>query len=147
MKALLLEDIHPGAATRFEKCGVEVVAEKRSLDEKELLTLIDGVSILGIRSRTQLTHRVLERAHTLQAIGAYCIGTNQIELDAASVQGIAVFNAPYSNTRSVAELVVAEIVFLIRRLHDKVVQAHQGVWDKSAANAREVRGKKLGIIQ
>ena len=104
------------------------------------------MSILGIRSRTQITSRVLDEAKDLQAIGAYCIGTNQVDLDAASLHGVAVFNAPYSNTRSVAELVIAEIVFLIRRLHDKVVHAHQGIWDKSAEQAREVRGKKLGIV-
>jgi D-3-phosphoglycerate dehydrogenase len=89
---------------------------------------------------------VLENAPDLLAVGAYCIGTNQIDLNAATLGGIAVFNAPYSNTRSVAELVIAEIIFLIRSVHDKVVKAHHGAWDKSAGNAREVRGKKLGIV-
>jgi len=125
---------------------MDVVTQKKGLDEHDLIAALDEVCILGIRSRTQITARVLEKAKNLQAIGAYCIGTNQIDLDAASLNGVAVFNAPYSNTRSVAELVIAEIIFLIRRLHDKVVQAHKGVWDKSAENAREVRGKKLGII-
>ncbi len=146
MKTLLLENVHPVAIARLQGLGIEVVSEKKSLNEHELIAALDGVSILGIRSRTQVTARVLEKAKTLQAIGAYCIGTNQIDLDASSLNGVAVFNAPYSNTRSVAELVIAEIIFLIRRVHDKVVFAHKGIWDKSAENAREVRGKKLGII-
>lgn len=123
-----------------------VLSEKKSLSEHELMSALEGVSILGIRSRTQISRRVVENARDLMAIGAYCIGTNQIDLEAASLRGVAVFNAPYSNTRSVAELVIAEIIFLVRHLYDKVVRAHQGAWDKSAANAREVRGKKLGII-
>ncbi|MCX6135215.1 MAG: phosphoglycerate dehydrogenase [Ignavibacteriales bacterium] len=146
MKTLLLENVHPVAISTLQSSGMVVVSEKKSMDESELISALEGVSVLGIRSRTQITARVLEKAKHLQAIGAYCIGTNQIDLEAASLQGIPVFNAPYSNTRSVAELVIAEIVFLIRRLHDKVVQAHKGVWDKSADNAREVRGKKLGIL-
>ena len=123
-----------------------MTSEKRSLDEQELISALEGVSVLGIRSRTCISSHVLENARDLIAIGAYCIGTNQIDLKAASLAGVAVFNAPYSNTRSVAELVIAEIVFLIRRLYNKVVKAHQGAWDKAIENAREVRGKKLGII-
>ena len=146
MKALLLENVHPCAIERFKRGGVEVVAESRGLDEHELLKALDGVAILGIRSRTQISSSLLGKAPALQAVGAFCIGTNQVDLDAASLKGIAVFNAPYSNTRSVAELVIAEIVLLIRRLYDKIVLAHQSVWDKSSENAREVRGKKLGII-
>jgi D-3-phosphoglycerate dehydrogenase len=146
MKTLLLENVHPGAIARLERWGAQVVSEKRSLDEDELISALQGVSILGIRSRTRISIRVLENARDLIAIGAYCIGTNQIDLKAASLAGVSVFNAPYSNTRSVAELVIAEIVFLIRRIHDKVVRAHQGAWDKSTEHAREVRGKKLGII-
>ncbi|HTY38113.1 MAG TPA: phosphoglycerate dehydrogenase, partial [Bacteroidota bacterium] len=146
MKTLLLENIHPTAADQLNKKGLEVTSIKSSLEEGELVSALKGVALLGIRSRTHITKRVLEEARDLQAIGAYCIGTNQIDLEAASLRGVAVFNAPYSNTRSVAELVIAEIVFLVRRLYDKVVRAHQGVWDKSADNAREVRGKKLGII-
>ena len=119
---------------------------EQSLGESELIEALAGVSLLGIRSRTRITRGVLERAPALLAIGAYCIGTNQIDLEAASLNGVAVFNAPYSNTRSVAELVIAEIIFLIRQLYDKVVGAHRGAWEKSAENAREVRGKKLGII-
>jgi D-3-phosphoglycerate dehydrogenase len=123
-----------------------VTSSAGSLSEDELIAALDGVSVLGIRSRTHVSRRMLENAPDLIAIGAYCIGTNQIDLEAASLHGVAVFNAPYSNTRSVAELVIAEIVFLIRHLYDKIVKAHQGAWDKSSENAREVRGKRLGII-
>jgi D-3-phosphoglycerate dehydrogenase / 2-oxoglutarate reductase len=146
MKTLLLENIHPNAVALLQVKGAQVQSAGGALDEESLIAKLDGVAILGIRSRTQITSRVLERARDLLAIGAYCIGTNQIDLNAASLFGVAVFNAPYSNTRSVAELVIAEVVLLIRRLYDKVVKAHQGVWDKTAENAREVRGKKLGII-
>jgi D-3-phosphoglycerate dehydrogenase / 2-oxoglutarate reductase len=146
MKTLLLENIHPSAAEMLVHNGMQVESVKNALDEKTLIAKLDGVSILGIRSGTQITNRVLDQAKDLLAIGAYCIGTNQIDLNAASLHGVAVFNAPYSNTRSVAELVIAEIIILIRHLYDKIVKAHQGVWDKTAENAREVRGKKLGII-
>ncbi|MCU7490479.1 MAG: phosphoglycerate dehydrogenase [Bacteroidota bacterium] len=146
MKALLLENIHPCANEVLKKRGVEVETHKGSLSEDELIEALQGVSLLGIRSRTYLTKKVFENAPDLLAAGAYCIGTNQIDLDSASKKGVAVFNAPYSNTRSVAEIVIAEIIILIRRLHDKIVKAHEGIWDKSAENAREVRGKKLGII-
>jgi D-3-phosphoglycerate dehydrogenase len=146
MKTLLLENIHPGAVAVLQENGAQVQSSGVAMDEEGLIAALDGVSILGIRSRTQITRRVLDGARNLLAIGAYCIGTNQIDLNAASLRGVAVFNAPYSNTRSVAELVIAEIILLIRRLYDKIVKAHGGVWDKSAENAREVRGKKLGII-
>jgi D-3-phosphoglycerate dehydrogenase len=146
MNALLLEDIHPRAVETLEKAGISVRTETRSLSGHDLTKALDGVSLLGIRSRTQITPEVIKQAADLLAIGAFCIGTNQIDLDGASHRGIAVFNAPYSNTRSVAELVIAEIIFLIRKLSDKVAAAHRGVWDKSADNAHEVRGKKLGIV-
>lgn len=146
MNTLLLENIHPDAAEMLTSRGAQVQTDKNALDEESLIARLDGVSILGIRSRTQISSRILDRAKDLLAIGAYCIGTNQIDLNAASLRGIAVFNAPYSNTRSVAELVIAEIILLIRNVYDKAVKAHQGVWDKSTENAREVRGKKLGII-
>lgn len=146
MNALLLEDIHPRAVETLEKAGISVRTEAKSLAGLDLTRALEGVSLLGIRSRTQITPEIMEQARGLFAVGAYCIGTNQIDLDAASHRGIAVFNAPYSNTRSVAELVIAEIIFLIRRLGDKVAAAHRGVWDKSAEKAREVRGKKLGIV-
>jgi D-3-phosphoglycerate dehydrogenase len=146
MNTLLLENIHPSAVATLESSGVNVQSVGSALEEESLISKLQGVSILGIRSRTQISSRVFEHARGLLAIGAYCIGTNQIDLDAASLHGVAVFNAPYSNTRSVAELVIAEIILLIRHLYDKIVKAHQGVWDKTAENAREVRGKKLGII-
>ena len=146
MKALLLENIHPNAVSTLTRNGMSVNSETKSLSEQELLAALQGISLLGIRSGTRISRRIVEGASDLIAIGAYCIGTNQIDLDAASLRGVAVFNAPYSNTRSVAELVIAEIIFLIRRLYDKVAKAHQGAWDKSAENAREVRGKKLGIV-
>jgi D-3-phosphoglycerate dehydrogenase len=146
MKTLLLEHIHPRANGPLVQASFQVAESAGSLHEDELIAALQGVSVLGIRSRTPVTRRVLENAPDLMAIGAYCIGTNHIDLDTASLRGVAVFNAPYSNTRSVAELVIAEIIFLIRRLLPKVVKAHEGAWDKSAENAREVRGKKLGII-
>jgi D-3-phosphoglycerate dehydrogenase / 2-oxoglutarate reductase len=146
MNALLLEGIHPNAVAAFDRAGINVQTQKGGLDEDALIHALDGVGILGIRSRTQLTARVFEHAKDLAAVGTYCIGTNQVDLVAASHAGVAVFNAPYSNTRSVAELVIAEIVVLIRRLYDKISKAHQGVWDKSADRAHEVRGKKLGIV-
>ncbi len=146
MNVLLLEDIHPRAIEALHKEGMHVRSERKSLTGSDLATALRGVSLLGIRSRTQITPEVLNHAQDLLAIGAFCIGTNQIDLDAASRQGVAVFNAPYSNTRSVAELVIAEIIFLIRRLNDKIAAAHHGIWDKSVEKAREVRGKTLGII-
>ena len=146
MKILLLENVHESAVAMLENGGLQVATAKGALDEESLIDKLHGVSVLGIRSRTQLTSRIFEKATDLLAVGAYCIGTNQIDLHAASLRGVAVFNAPYSNTRSVAELVIAEIIFLIRNLYNKITNAHQGVWDKSAENAREVRGKKLGII-
>lgn len=146
MKILLLENVHESAITMLENGGMQVVRAKGALDEDSLVAKLPGVSVLGIRSRTQLTSRVFDHAPDLLAVGAYCIGTNQIDLQAASLRGIAVFNAPYSNTRSVAELVIAEIILLIRNLYNKIANAHRGMWDKSAENAREVRGKKLGIV-
>ena len=146
MKALLLEDIHPHAVSALHNGRLEVASHRASLTEDELVNMLNGISVLGIRSRTQVTDRVLQNADNLLAIGAFCIGTNHIDLQAATLRGVAVFNAPYSNTRSVAELVIAEIIFLVRRLYDKILKAHEGVWEKSAAQAREVRGKTLGIV-
>ncbi len=146
MKALLLENIHPNSLGAFRDRSFEVETVKGSISEDELIERLRGVAILGIRSRTSITKRALDNAADLLAVGAYCIGTNQIDLRAAALRGIAAFNAPYSNTRSVAEIVIAEIIFLIRRLYNKIENAHRGMWDKSAENAREVRGKKLGII-
>jgi len=146
MNALLLENIHPNAVSILRSRGMVVTTKTNGLTEDELIDALRGISFLGIRSRTQITQRILTNAPDLLAVGAYCIGTNQVDLKSASLNGVAVFNAPYSNTRSVAELVIAEVIVLIRRLYDKVVKAHQGEWDKSTENAREVRGKKLGII-
>ncbi len=146
MKALLTENIHPNALNVLTGAGVEVRTLSGSPAPGDLIRALEGVSLLGIRSRTMVTRDILDRAPDLLAVGAFCIGTNQVDLEAASLRGVAAFNAPFSNTRSVAELVIAEIIVLLRRLYDKVNRAHQGVWDKSTENAREVRGKKLGII-
>ena len=145
-RALLLENIHPGATSRLSEAGFEVELVQGALDERELVERLDGVDALGIRSRTQVTEAVLEKAAGLVAIGAFCIGTNQIDLPAAAQRGVAVFNAPFSNTRSVVELVIAEIIALTRRLTDKSIDMHGGVWSKSAAGAHEVRGRRLGIV-
>jgi len=145
-RALLLENIHADARTLLTEAGWEVETASDALEELELVERLQGVSLLGIRSTTQVTARVLEQAPDLRAIGAFCIGTNQIDLFAAAVQGVAVFNAPYSNTRSVVELALAEIIALTRRLTVKDRLMHAGVWDKSAVGAHEVRGRRLGII-
>jgi D-3-phosphoglycerate dehydrogenase len=145
-RALLLENIHPGAAAHLAAAGFEVETAKSASDESELVDRIADVDLLGIRSRTQVTERVLDKSKRLIAVGAFCIGTNQIDLAAASRRGVAVFNAPFSNTRSVVELVIAEIIALTRRLTDKNQNMHAGVWDKSAAGAHEVRGRRLGIV-
>ncbi len=126
MKALLVENIHPDASARLSKEGYEVSTLPRALDEDELIEALDGVSLLGIRSTTEVTERVLAAAPDLVAIGAFCIGTNQIDLAAASRRGIAVFNAPFSNTRSVVELALAEIIAMARRLPEKNAQMHDG---------------------
>lgn len=146
MKALLLENIHPEATKVLVDAGYEVENRRGALGESELIAALDGVSLLGIRSRTQVTAKVLGAAGQLQAVGAFCIGTNQIDLEAAAQAGIACFNAPYSNTRSVVELAMAEIVVMARHLTDKNKQMHEGLWDKSAAGAHEVRGRTLGLV-
>ena len=143
---LLLENVHPIAVQLFEQEGFNVEIHKGALDEAELIEAIRDVSILGIRSKTQVTSGVLAHANKLMTIGAFCIGTNQIDLDAARQRGIAVFNAPYSNTRSVVELAIGEIIMLIRNIVPKSNLMHQGTWDKSAKNSFEVRGKKLGLV-
>ena len=143
---LLLENIHADAAARLDKDGYRVQTTARALDEDELIAALDGVQLLGIRSGTRVTERVLRAAPGLLAVGAFCIGVNQIDLAAASRQGVVVFNAPFSNTRSVVELALAEIVALTRRLTEKNAQMHAGLWDKSAAGSHEVRGRRLGIV-
>src|SRR5579875_1879312 len=145
-RALLVEDVHPDAVRILEQAAWHVDTAPRALPDGDLVARLDGVQLLGIRSRTQLTASVLEKCRDLVAVGAFCIGTNQIDLGAASRLGVAVFNAPFSNTRSVVELVVAEIISLTRRLTEKDRAMHAGRWDKSAAGAHEVRGRRLGIV-
>ncbi|MDE2234497.1 MAG: phosphoglycerate dehydrogenase [Gammaproteobacteria bacterium] len=146
LKVLLLENIHAEAVAAFERegCSVETVAG--SLDETQLTQRLADTAILGIRSKTQLTERVLRSTKRLLAVGAFCIGTNQIDLEACGKMGVAVFNAPFSNTRSVVELALAEIILLMRGIPEKLRLMDAGVWDKSAKSASEVRGKRLGII-
>ena len=146
IKVLLLENIHPHAVDKLREEGYQVEVYPAGLDEDELCERIKDVSILGIRSKTQVTQKVLTHANRLWVIGAFCIGTNQIDLEACLKKGVAVFNAPYSNTRSVVELAIGEIVMLMRNLPDKLAAIHKGEWNKSASNSFEVRGKKLGII-
>ena len=146
VRVLLLESIHPDAVSRLEAAGYEVESVRNALDEAELITRISGVQLLGIRSKTQVTAKVLDAADSLVAIGAFCIGTDQIDLTAASANGVAVFNAPFSNTRSVVELAIAEIISMTRRLTEKNTLMHAGIWDKSADGAHEIRGRRLGII-
>jgi D-3-phosphoglycerate dehydrogenase len=148
IKVLLLENVHPKAVAAFKNEGFQVELLKGALDEEELIERIKGVSILGLRSKTNLTKRVLEHpnASRLMAVGAFCIGTNQIDLAECEKRGIAVFNAPYSNTRSVVELAIGEMIMLTRDIFTKSNKMHQGVWDKSATNSYEIRGKKLGLV-
>lgn len=146
INVLLLENVHPSAVDAMRAEGFNVEVYPAGLDEDELCEKIRNVSVLGIRSKTQVTSRVFENANRLMVIGAFCIGTNQIDLKEATKRGVAVFNAPYSNTRSVVELVIGQIIILIRKIADKSSQMHQGKWDKSATGSFEIRGKKLGII-
>lgn len=146
IKVLLLERIHDRAVEAFTKEGFSVEALPQALGEKELSDKIADVSILGIRSKTRITNAVLMNARRLLAVGAFCIGTNQIDLAASAQKGVVVFNAPYSNTRSVVELVLGEIIMLARKTFEKSQKMHEGVWDKSLDDCFEVRGKILGII-
>ena len=148
IKALLLENVHPDAKEIFSTEGYQVETVVGALDEDELIEKIKDVHVLGIRSKTNVTRKVLEHpnASKLMNIGAFCIGTNQIDLKAANENGVIVFNAPYSNTRSVVELAIGEIVMLMRNITPKNAKMHKGDWDKSAKNSFEVRHKKLGII-
>ena len=145
MRALLLENVHPDAVDVLRTAGVEVETADRALSEAELAGALGGVDLLGIRSKTDVPAGVLVDSGLL-AIGAFCIGTNQIDLEAANRAGVSVFNAPFSNTRSVVELALAEIVALTRRLTEKNTDMHAGVWDKSATGAHEIRGRRLGIV-
>ncbi|MBC6696561.1 phosphoglycerate dehydrogenase [Hymenobacter sp. BT190] len=146
IKVLLLENPDPRAAALFRQEGYQVDTVPGGLDEDELAARIEGVSILGIRSKTQVTAKVLEAANRLMAVGAFCIGTNQIDLVGCMQKGVPVFNAPFSNTRSVVELALGEIIMLARRIPEKNPKMHRGEWDKSAGGSFEIRGKKLGIV-
>ena len=146
IKVLLLENIHKDAVNRFKTEGYNVEVLSRSISERELAEKLRNVSVLGIRSKTVINRNTLKNSGKLMAIGAFCVGVNQIELEACSKKGIIVFNAPYSNTRSVVELVVAEIIMLMRGIINKNSKMHKGIWDKTSVNSNEVRGKKLGII-
>lgn len=147
IKVLLLEGVDPSAVTLFNQAGYSQVEYiKGALDDAELLEKIRDVHFLGIRSRTHLTADVLSVAEKLVAVGCFCIGTNQVDLAAAEARGIPVFNAPYSNTRSVAELVTGEYLLLLRNIPGKNAKAHRGEWDKSATHSVEARGKTLGIV-
>ena len=147
IRILLLEGVHPSAVATLEQAGYSnIECHPKALPPEELSSAIANAHFVGIRSRTQLSAEVLAAATKLVAVGCFCIGTNQVDLEAASARGIAVFNAPFSNTRSVAELVLAEAILLLRGVADKNAAAHRGEWRKSAANAFEIRGKRLGIV-
>jgi D-3-phosphoglycerate dehydrogenase / 2-oxoglutarate reductase len=147
INVLLLENISEITVRNFQKSGyTQVQRLTKALPEEELINAIKNVHLLGIRSKTQITPAVLDAASKLQAIGCFCIGVNQVNLNAATDHGVAVFNAPYSNTRSVAELVIGAAILLIRRIPDKSIAAHKGIWMKEASGSYELRGKTLGII-
>jgi D-3-phosphoglycerate dehydrogenase len=146
INVLLLENIHPRAVEIFRKEGYNVEFYKDAMDEAELAEKIKNVSVLGIRSKTRVTEKVLANANKLMLVGAFCIGTTQIDTEACAKRGVAVFNAPYSNTRSVVELAIGEMIMLTRNIFDTARGMHEGTWNKSAKNSREIRGKKLGII-
>ena len=146
MKVLLLESISAVAVAAFGDAGYDVESHKAALDERELIEKVHGSSILGVRSKTHVTAAVLAAAPKLVAVGAFCIGVDKIDRAAASERGVAVFNDPHSNSRSVAELVMGEIILLLRRTFQASTEMHRGVWNKSATGAHEVRGLTLGIV-
>jgi D-3-phosphoglycerate dehydrogenase len=146
IRVLLLESVHSDAAAILSKAGYRVELAGHALSEPELLARLGEVDVLGIRSNTHVSEAAFDASPHLLAVGAFCIGTNQVDLAAASEHGVAVFNAPFSNTRSVVELVIAEIVALHRGLTTKDRQMHNGIWDKSAKGSHEVRGRRLGIV-
>ena len=147
IKFLLLEGVHQSAVDVLHAAGyTNIEYHKKALDGDELKNAIKDAHFVGIRSRTFLTEEVLAHANKLIAIGCFCIGTNQVNLEAAKARGIPVFNAPFSNTRSVAELVLGEILLLMRNIPQANAEVHRGIWNKSAVGSHEVRGKKLGII-
>jgi D-3-phosphoglycerate dehydrogenase len=146
IKILLLENIHPVAADAFRAEGFAVETLKTAVPEKELVERVHDVHILGIRSKTRITPAVLDATNRMLAIGAFCIGTNQVALGRANKVGVPVFNAPFSNTRSVAELIIAEVVMLSRHLGDRSREVHEGRWRKVAVGSHEIRGRTLGIV-
>lgn len=147
IKILLLEGIHPSAFRNLNKNGFTNI-EKHDVawSEEELLEKISDVHVIGIRSKTQISEKVIQKASKLKAIGCFCIGTNQVDLEAATLAGITVFNSPYSNTRSVAELVIAESIMLLRKIPLRDKKAHEGTWLKDSKESYEIRGKRIGII-
>lgn len=146
IKVLLLENVHPSAVELFGGEGFQVERVSGALKEADLVEKVRDVHVLGIRSKTQVTPRVLDEARRLLALGAFCIGTNQVALGRANSRGVPVFNAPFSNTRSVAEMILAEVIVLSRQLFDRSREVHDGTWKKMAANCHEIRGKTLGIV-
>ncbi|CUM48483.1 D-3-phosphoglycerate dehydrogenase 1 [Debaryomyces fabryi] len=146
IKILLLENVNQTAISIFQNQGYQVEFYKSSLGEEELIEKIKEVHAIGIRSKTKLTEKILQHARNLVVIGCFCIGTNQVDLEYAAKSGIAVFNSPFSNSRSVAELVIAEIITLARQLGDRSIEMHTGTWNKVSAKCWEIRGKTLGII-
>ncbi|CCC70418.1 hypothetical protein NCAS_0E03480 [Naumovozyma castellii] len=146
IKILLLENVNETAISIFKQQGYQVEFHKSSLPEEELIEKIKDVHAIGVRSKTKLTKKVLEHAKNLVCIGCFCIGTNQVDLDFAANKGIAVFNSPFSNSRSVAELLIAQVITLARQVGDRSIELHTGTWNKVSARCWEVRGKTLGII-
>lgn len=146
MKALLLENPHQDADAHLQRVGLEVERYPGALQGEELIEALQDKTVVGIRSKTQITAEVLHKCPKLRCIGAFCIGTNQIDLQAATQRGVVVFNAPFSNTRSVVEMAISEIIALMRRLSERDKALHAGRWEKSAAGSHEVRGKTLGIV-
>jgi D-3-phosphoglycerate dehydrogenase / 2-oxoglutarate reductase len=146
MKILLLENIHESAHRVFEAAGYHVQAAPKALGGAELVQAMADVHVLGIRSKTQVTREALEGAKRLLTLGCFCIGTNQVDVTAANGRGVPVFNAPFSNTRSVAELVIGEVIGLSRQLYQRSREVHQGQWKKSAQGSHEIRGKTIGIV-
>ena len=146
MNALLVESIHEIARERLQDAGLAVRTQPGGMNASALSSVLDGAHLLGIRSKTRVKKEHLSPAGDTLAVGCFCIGTDQVDLRAAAMAGIPVFNAPFANTRSVAELTIAEIVLLLRHLPTKITRMHAGTWDKSAGSAHEIRGKTLGIV-
>ncbi|XXX82602.1 phosphoglycerate dehydrogenase [Sorangium sp. So ce134] len=146
VKVLLLENIHQSAHELFRSRSIEIETRSSALKEDELIAALAGVDVLGIRSKTHVTARVLEKADKLVSIGCFCIGTNQVDLDAANRRGVPVFNAPFSNTRSVAEMIIGECIMLARQLGDRSREVHAGTWKKVSKACYEIRGKTIGLI-